>query len=54
MATHEEQIRNLKDNRVLFLRLLEQNSAAKFHEMLAEHPMNTHLLCSAGVDGVSL
>jgi len=40
MATREEQIRDLKDNRVLFLHLLEENTAAKFHEMLAERPIH--------------
>jgi len=54
MATYEEQMRNLKDNRVLFLHLLEENNAAKFHEMLAECPMHIHMCCSADVDKVSL
>ena len=54
MATREEQIRDLKDNRVLFLHLLEENTAAKFHELLAERLMHMYLCYSADVDSVSL
>ena len=54
MTTYEEQIRNLKNNRVLFLHLLEGNTAAKFHEMLAERPMHMDMCYSADVSGVSL
>ena len=54
MATHEGQMRNLEDNRVLFLHLLEENTAAKFHEMLAERPMHMYMCYSANVSGVSL
>ena len=54
MTTYEEQIRDLKDNRVLFLHLLEENTAAKFHEMLAGRPMHIHMCCSADVDNASL
>ena len=54
MATHEEQMRDLIGNRVLFLRLLEENTAAKFHEMLAERPMHMYMCYSADVIGVSL
>ena len=54
MTTYEEQIRNLKNNRVLFLHLLEENTAAKFHEMLAERPMHMYMCYNADVHGVSL
>ena len=50
MATREEQMRDLKDNRVWFLHLLEENTAVKFHEMLAEHPMHIHMCRSVDVD----
>jgi len=53
MATHEEQMRDLIGNRVLFLRLLEENTAAKFHEMLAEHPMHIHMCCNSDGDELS-
>ena len=54
MATYEEQVRDLKDNRVLFLHLLEENTAAKFYEMLAERPMHMYMCYSADVSQVSL
>ena len=54
MSTHEGQMYNLEDNRVLFLHLLEENTAAKFHEMLAERPMHMDMCYSADVSGVSL
>ena len=54
MTRRGERIRNLKDNRVLFLHLLEKNTAAKFHEMLAEHPMHNHICYSTDVGQVSL
>jgi len=54
MTTYEEKIRDLKDNRILFLHLLEENTAAKFHEMLAERPMHMYMCYSADVSGVSL
>ena len=54
MSTHEGQMRSFEDNRVLFLHLLEGNTAAKFHEMLAERPMHMYRCYSADVDGVSL
>ena len=54
MTTYEEQIRDLKDNRVLFLHLLEENTAAKFHELLAERPMHMYMCYSADVGQVSL
>ena len=53
MTTREEQRRDLKDNRVLFLHLLEENTVAKFHEMLAEHPMHMYMCYNADVNGVS-
>ena len=54
MATHEGQMRNLEDNRVLFLHLLEENTAAKFHELLAERPMHMYMCYSADISEVSL
>jgi len=54
MATHEGRMRNLEDNRVLFLHLLKENTAAKFHEMLAERPMHMDMCYNADVSGVSL
>ena len=54
MATRGERIRTLKDNRVLFLHLLKENTAAKFHEMLAERPMHMYMCYSADVRRVSL
>ena len=54
MATYEEQMRNLEDNQILFLHLLEENTAAKLHEMLAERPMHIHMCYYANVHGVSL
>ena len=54
MTTYKEQMRTLKDNRVLFLHLLEENTAAKFHELLAERPMHMDMCYSANVSGVSL
>ena len=54
MTTWYEPMRTLKDNRVLFLHLLEENTAAKFHEMLAERPMHMDMCYSADVSGVSL
>ena len=54
MATYEELARNLMDNRVLFLHLLKENTAAKFHEILAECPMRIHMCCGADVHNVSL
>ena len=44
----------MKDNRILLLHLLEENTAAKFHEMLAERPMHMDMCYSADVSGVSL
>ena len=35
---YEEKTRLLKENRELFLRLLKENNAAKFRELLKEHP----------------
>ena len=46
MARRGEQIRNLKNNRVLFLHLLEKNNATKFQELLAEHPEYVQMRCS--------
>jgi len=54
MTTYEEQVHDLKDNRVLLIHLLEENTAAKFHEMLAERSMHIHMCCSADIDNVSL
>ena len=54
MTTREEQIRDLKNNRVLFLHLLEENTAAKFHELLAERPMHMYMCYDANADNVSL
>ena len=54
MSIPEGQMHDLKDNRVLFLHLLEENTAAKFHEMLAERPMHMDMCYSANVSGVSL
>ena len=54
MTAYEERIRDLKDNRVLFLHLLEENTAAKFHEMLAERPMHIHMCYSTDIANVSL
>ena len=53
MVTRDERIRTLKDNRVLFLHLLEENSVAKFHEMLAECPMHKDMCYDANADNVS-
>jgi len=53
MTTREEQMRDLKDNRVLFLHLLEENTVAKFYEILAEHPMHIHIHCIANDNEVS-
>ena len=54
MTAREERIRHLKDNRVLFLHLLEENTAAKFHEMLAEHPIHMYMCYDAYADNVNL
>ena len=54
MTTPEEQMHDLEDNRVLFLHLLEKNTAVKFHEMLAERPMHMDMCYSADISGVSL
>jgi len=54
MRRYEDRVRDLKDNRILFLHLLEENSAAKFHEMLAERPMHMYMCYSADTDRVSL
>jgi len=54
MTTWYERRRALKNNRILFLHLLEENTAAKFHEMLAERPMHMDMCYSADVSGVSL
>ena len=54
MATREEQMRDLKDNRVLFLHLLDENTVAKFHELLAERPMHMYMCYSADISEVSL
>jgi len=54
MATPEERMRNIEDNRVLFLHMLEENTAAKFHEMLAERPMHMYMCYCTDTYGVSL
>ena len=54
MTTWYKPMRTLKDNRVLFLHLLEENTAAKFYEMLAERPMHMDMCYGANVSGVSL
>ena len=46
MTTHEQEMRDLKDNRVLFLRILEDNNPARCHELLAQHPEYIHMRCS--------
>ena len=42
----EENKHDLMDNRVLFLHLLLGNSAAKFQELLVQHPEYTQMRCS--------
>jgi len=54
MAAPKERMRNLEGNQELFLHLLEENTAAKFHEMLAERPMHMDICYSVKVNEVSL
>jgi len=46
MITYEQEMRDLMDNRVLFLRILEDNSPARCRELLAQHPEYIHMRCS--------
>jgi len=54
MVAGEENIRCLKDTRVLLLHLLEKNNATKFYELLAQHPEYIQMHCSADDDQVSI
>ena len=42
----EENKRSLMDNRVLFSHLLHEYNAAKFQELLVQHPEYTQMRCS--------
>ena len=52
-TTREENKRNLMDNRILFSHLLHENSAAKFQELLVQHPEYIQMRCSADENKVS-
>jgi len=52
MTTCEEERHALKENRMFLSRLLEENNAVKFQELLYEHPSYIQMRCSE-YDGVS-
>ena len=54
MVTSNEQMRDLVDNRVLFLHLLREITVAKFHEILAERSIHSLMCYSTDVCEVSL
>jgi len=52
MTAHEEKRRVLKENRLFLSRLLQENNAPKFQQLLYEHPNYIHMHCNE-YDGVS-
>jgi len=46
MTTYEEKLNLLKKNRAMLLRLLEENNAVEFQDLLIEHPNYIHKRCS--------
>jgi len=52
MTAHEEETRVLKENRLFLSRLLQENIAPKFQQLLFDHPNYIHMHCNE-YDGVS-
>jgi len=52
MTAHEEERRVLKENRLFLSRLLQDNNAPEFQQLLYDHPNYIHMHCNE-YDGVS-